>query len=1391
MKRFLLFAIMCVCVSIGAWADDYYTTLTDKKGSVKVARITLEKGGVLADALASISNLDQYQYIHISSPGTGATQITLTDDDITALSNLNAETIEMQKLNVSQAFTFSNSNVKYVILPDNWTKAQVKAAGLALSTSANFDAAISMSAGNASLNVTGGTEPSLVAYVNHAGTLRDALLHNYWDQQDYKTIGQSGDCSKLRKLIVMGNTCAKDISRAGVYDANGHYVTNGLPDENSQDWNRSTEGGNYYIGVNNGAVVSTAVDGAISGCYGIYVIDLSEAYVPDEYCTDIVVGFNGIGVKDLREVWMPQDSRFHTVPADYLNINTDNLHQICIPGNIETIKTRAFAAQGTRINYIWTTGPEGNTKYDNGAAFVTGDKVDNAVTTVKFMDPRHDVADEEWVAFNNPADYNNFQYGTITLPANLKLIERFAFAGCTSVSDVYVLNATAPECHVDAFSTNQYDANNTVAPGYVKDGIVTRDAYRQGDFKEFKFMTILHYPVATTDPDIQRYTDPTREYSIATGERDDKGNTIYFPNHSEVSFAYLQGSYGYVWKAWNDDRNWYDQSLKQGYGSGWPLDKASHVATSEGTRWQGEANTLWKNNPYTDAKKDRSFYDVTTGSYNQTGEVTAPAGLDPYYDTTWNDHQLYPQPKSEISNFVYVRDDNGDYVKDPSSNSTTVFRAYAGSADDQLARYSRKQDIGYYSCPDGRFVQDYSWTKDDAGLYILDGEYTLNTTGGGAYVLDYTWVRDDANGTHYHPLVSTAFPGNEWGELPNGFNAYADYWYPTFRYDSDPNGEYVEVYGEYYTDATVPSWHASVYEQNKAAGMTYSRTLTGYNQCNNNEEVKNHKAELFTVGDTYALLTSDVKDFVNGQKFARNPIAGEYREYNPSTDEGCDRYDITGNGFVLAVSPADDSKQHYTKSYVANSYREFDSSRDKSDEPLYCYGESDFVSDTPITYTVQNDYRGWHQFVLTGYSSNTIVPYEYLRSFISDNEWWTICEPFDLRYSDMVMFFGTKRQGFDTQIPYLSKLTYVVRDVENRKITLMFSKNLMEYKEHMPRTSAEDPIVSLDAYNKLNPNDKRRHGVIADDVKWTAEELAEDPIILHAGVPYLIKPHMMFMEGTTTYNRQFSIAKRDNPDLFRRLKEAEEIPGHQQMDMIYDGEYTVPTYVVGYSAEGAAAEGKIDAGTMTIVNEDGSSFTYKDSQNGGTPLTYGGKTNVPYKISNDYTYSFVGTYYKSVMPQYCYFLGWDSSLNGGKGGAAFWYSRVQDKSGWNWNNETGIIIPNWVKLSDAVRTIHPAASISDPARWLITNAQGVSAIQCDDFPSSGTTGGAKNYTMDFGGTNFFEIDEEDGGVVTEIDEVKATGETSVYSVNGVYMGNSVKGLAKGLYIVNGQKYVVK
>jgi len=1222
----------------------------------KVAEIYLQNAGELDDALKMVSG--DFQYLHLSTN----TGVGLNADDIAALNALNVKTIEMNHVS-GPYFEFDNPYVEYITLPYNWTKAQVKAVGETHKTHTNFKACISTS------DTEGSGEATLIAYLNEAGKMRDAILHSYFDTRDYKTLGNgSGDCSRVRTLVAMGNICAKDISRAGNYDANGHYVINGVADENSYTKNKNTEDGDLYT--------PTETAGAIVGCYGIKVIDLSEAIIPDEYCSDIVPGY-GFVTTDLREFWIPEDPNFKTIPADFMNCSAA-IHQICIPGNIETIRTRAFA--GTNINYIWTTGPDANVRYDNGATFVTGTgndavrtqryktEVGKGLTAAAGFDPA-----TEYPIFQ-AGDDNSFTYGTFTLPAGLKLIERFAFFSSTSVSDVYILNPVAPECHVDAFNSSQYHANNTVQASSIKeetdeDGnkikIITRDAYNNGIDKP---MAMLHYPEDTTDPNIQRYTDPTREYSIATGDRDGKGNMLYFPTQTEFEVAEWQGTYGYVWNAWNIERTWYNQEITLGTGQGWYGGDFNSTGGHDQAGGQAKANQFYIENPNPNPttgvdKTDRSFYDVTLGDNNQPGEVANPAGLQPYYNTEWKGFKLYPQMETEGAT-----DGQGNPVMET------------------VPVYDQNGKIIYDDAPAGATYEG-NYIRNEVDVYVKA-----------------------ADGAYYHPLLARNNDGNK----PKP-------WYSkTQKQVADPNGDYIwtQTIGNQYNYAKVSDWLNWGHTEAELA----EKRATGWTFSIEDVWVKDEYNGTHYISDEYATYSEDATDYVEGVNATR---------YNKEVD------------YVYTEATSSDAGPFYTM-------------------------RTQEVQVQNVT--KQNDYRGWHQFVLAGYGYNGVVPNEPIRSFITDNDWWTICEPYDLRYNDMIDFFGTNNGIGEVKKPYLSKLMYVIRDVKEGKITLMFSKNLMEYKEAIA-------------------SDGQVHGTIDDKTTWIgngegqyADEAAlraANPVILHKGVPYLIRPNLMVDDsGNVTSTRQFNIYKTDNPELYKRLNDAAKLGAAAHANMIYDGIYTVPSYVVGLGEEGAGTEAVESTGVKTITNKDGSSFTYKDSDNGGK-LIYGGK-EVSYKISSANTYSFVGSFYKSLMPQYCYFLGWDSNKNC----ATFWYSAVQDKSGWNWNNETGIICPNFPTGTK----ISPATGFNDPARWKIADANGT-ILKSDDIIMS-TPAGAKNYTMDFGATNYFDMDEATG--IKEVVPTTTNSETiNVYNVNGVFMGNSVEGLPKGIYIVNGKKYVVK
>ena len=733
-----------------------------------------------------------------------------------------------------------------------------------------------------------------------------------------------------------------------------------------------------------------------------------------------------------------------------------------------------------------------------------------------------------------------------------------------------------------------------------------------------------------------------------------------------MTYAYFQGSFGYLWKGWDDSRNWYDQSLKAGYGEGLPATESSHHPDRAGA--QATANKRWIDNAYNaDQKADRSFYDVTTGGNNQPGETVAPSGLTPYYQNRYEGYNgvLYPQAVTEG-----VTDENGNPVME--------------TVPDLDANGNPQYDL-----------------DNTNGTYVEDVRQDYIERENGQYCKGYVAVDEQFYNANKNLIYYSA----------------------TDSYPEDTNGGYYYVNGNY---ITIAEGESSSYDWwwNNGNPKTRYRKETTYSKWT------------YNYWNYQGLYILDYVEWTEAAGDVTRYNLEDVTYYKPATAEQI--ADATVNKYVERMKQ--EQKQNVIKA---------------------------------------NDYRGWHQFILTGRSYDSIVPMEPLRSFITDNDWWTICEPYDLRYSDLIKFFGYDRAGFDKKIPYLSKLMYVVRDVENQQITLMFSKNLMEYKEQF--VEADGTLTGKEQFVETNGKSSGRvHGFVDDETKWTADELAQDPVILHAGVPYLIRPNLVFEDGKA--QRQFDILKSSNEDLYNRLKDSEDLPGDTQMDFVHNGIYTVPAFVVGYNSADAVNEGTIANGVKEIEMKDGTKFTYKDSEHGGKKLKYKGK-DVDYKISSDYTYSFVGTFYKSVIPQYSYFLGWDSNANC----ATFWYSAQQDKTGWNWNNETGIICPNFVNLSAEQQKIHKATAVADPARWTLVTQAGASLLGSDDFP---TASGAKSYDMESDGISMVGDSEVTG--IEEIVPATTESETvSVYNVNGVFMGNSVEGLAKGIYIVNGKKYVVK
>ncbi len=1388
MKK-LCVLLTLMTLSVGAWADDYYlsndtwfSNVASKTQNVLKINLCKEGGGALQSAIDVITadgwtlnghSLSDFKEVYIDLGSTNGTPIdayAMNDADIAALSNLNFETIDLQnayykKDGEKSAFTFTNSHVQNLILPDNWTKEEVNTCAKSVGTS--LGAAISQCPIDDS-------SATVYAYVCKPGTLVNTTDHVWFDNKANSKIGNlnmyNQSFNKVKNLSVSGYGSARDFSgvHGGLeYDANGHFIFDKAADETSDNRHAAVGGGTRTL-----IGGTEKLPGAWYGA-SLVTLDLENLIIEDEFNDDLNLSYGGLLGAETKRVIIPTYSGFHTLPADFLNVNGNQVRQICIPGNITTIRTRAF--MNTPLYHVWTTvgddpvvthEGEDVTKYDNGV-WMKEQREEYAA-----MDANEKVMPEGVYGYQDLSlTTTDYWYGTYTLPAGLELIESRAFANTqTFIKDVYCLSIKAPECHVDAFSTGGYIANNSMN-GKPVDGIITRDAYAK-DVIAGTWITMLHYPRESTTPDIQRYTDVTRDYSIATGLRDGKGATIYFPTQDEFNRAYLQGSTGYVWNAWDPTRDsnnsidylgintleQYNQGLQQNANNGYLNNDAEGID-----------------------KTDRSFYDVTVNN-----NLDQPAGLKPYYETIWEGKQLYPQVETVGTGTyktVQVRDAEGNlvYVIDNTNGTYT-----------QLANYVEDSEGGY--------VIDYNVTENSAGDYVKNFVYVENPEGdfyydagykedpNGNFVKDYSYVaHDDSDGTkggYYRPYVQNGNT-NSWTEGVTYYE-YASW------YEEDENGEYCFVEDATYWDgsANVHYFPVSLWESwNHTADRPFYSKKEGYRLWDKN--TTNYKV-LYTLSDTYEAYTSDKGDVTTYDKIYANPVV--YRIYDAEVDAGETRYSEYDNGYVEYTNEVgsvvrynyewDGSYRAYTEedgevtryNVTDNGYRAYNSETDlnaKRYKINYTYvidasGISENVKDNPYVSDLDNkysiateevevmavtkayDYRGWHQFVLTGYAANSTVPMVPYRSYISDNDWWTICLPFDLTRAELIKMFGT--EGGE-RLPYLSKLTYVVRDVENKDITLNFSKNLLEYKEVLV-------------------GDSELHGKVSD----TPGGVQDDDIVLHKGVPYLIRPFLT-ADAEGSIKRQFDIQSTNTEgDLYDRIKTSQELSGSDLNQIIYNGEYTVPAYVINNSS---SLETVNTSDVVSFNMGDNTVFEYDNKE---AKITYNGE-EVDAQISSDYCYTFVGSFFLSLMPKYSYFLGWDSK----KGKAAFWYNAVPNTTEWTWNNETGIILPNFVTAEQEIK-ITAATNLNNPARWVINLKNG------DDFPK---TTSVKNHVtaMDFGGSA--KLFDGEATVIIKVDNDVIDPSSihfnnkGVYSLSGQYMGNSTEGLQKGIYIVNGKKMVIK
>ena len=1365
------------------WYGNDGTNAVSLPGGEVTINLANHTGDLSAILNAAMQRADYYNKVKITGH--------LNADDVAALQLVDAKTLDLSHAtfdDITDLESVVNTKVKFLALPENQTRDDVYQTQevdtgdswrVVTMTSDEYKISEGIVNGESlrgfsslySAFSTSGTTSSgihVTAYNGKAGTLQAAIVASgnfspYFDGSNARN-GRQYYYSQLGTasgITLSGEANAFDICRGNdngynKLDENGHLAWDSTADESNAGADTRTRVGTTIIGPLNAYTVN------------LDVIDFEKAIFRTN--SDMTISNSGVGIESdhLTKLVIPTSPLVTEIPAYFSGATAGRgVLEICIPSNIEIIRTHALRT----VFHIWTTAHEGDiesTIYDNGVYDYDNDKMLYGITGVGKEDMSSD-------------DANMPRYGTsFTFSSNLKLIESHAFDDSRSnVKDVYVLSTTAPECHVDAFSTQMYFGINGFG-NKVVDGIIARESYVNSG----KWITMLHFPRDTKTPNIQRYTDPTRNYSIASTLVDSRGNTIYLPTQSEFNAAYKQGTTGYLWGAWDPTLQWgmMRNGIDANMEGGWTDENQKSANDYVSGAVAGQAG--WKNKADLANNPDVSFYDLTLNTNSQ------PAGVTPYYNVEWEGQKLYPAPTLD---YIYDVAENGTYYYNTTTGKYEEWTAGAG----EVTRYNRRTiqvATGTYTtdCEDAQYVRDVNYVENSEGTHVR----TMNIEGpiaGGLYVQDFEWspAEYDAtyNGTYYFEDKGyRQVDGGEFVRVPDQIDQveWSEY------VENDPsyvinNGGYWQAYsyhqGQGYTLYKVISWK---YEE-----FTNQWGQPRYNYYDNGYQVvtdpANATVQLYIknyLGTYHEATSSDAAD-----EPRYNINWGEYAIYDSNTN-----YGTYGTDYL-----------RYNEEYTYHVYQE---GVDDPNAQRYC-PEYETVEAQQVV--KKNDYRGWHQFVLTGYADPTEDIIVNHRSYITDNDWWTICLPYDLNYKEMMLFYGDAKNN---KVPYLALLTNVVRDLGEQTITLNFSENLMTHKAYR-----QNGVWTV-------TNDQPSQDGSAGNGQTVNTE--DNDIVLHAGVPYLIRPYRSD-DGQGNFSTQFDIYGQANvnaslsgnrvtannvdyPLLYNKMHNAMELGSYDAMALVEKGIYTVPGLVKNNDnrAEGVTQE-SVQSTTMDVkIN--------------------GAIETLP--ISNDFDYSFVGNlYYNSFLPQNSYFLGWYNK-------ARFFYADyelkdVTDMSDKNykfvnvrlWNNNTCIICPNLLKSSkyhssNGGETANPETQTymlgngnyyglvspgqqssqgTNPAQWLIgrehgSTGSGSGALVNDWFGGSGSqpqhSATANPALMDFGVTNMAELTgiEE---LKTEVKTIPAINDNKVYTIDGRYVGESLSGLSKGLYIMNGKKVVVK
>ena len=386
-------------------------------------------------------------------------------------------------------------------------------------------------------------------------------------------------------------------------------------------------------------------------------------------------------------------------------------------------------------------------------------------------------------------------------------------------------------------------------------------------------------------------------------------------------------------------------------------------------------------------------------------------------------------------------------------------------------------------------------------------------------------------------------------------------------------------------------------------------------------------------------------------------------------------------------------------------------------------------------------YTGWHQFVLA--ANWMYIPEEEEEGEMdyTKTDWYTFCIPFNMTKKQVVELMGVRASTdkftrtldgtttvTDDLMPEIRTLTGVTR-YPNKQILLHISQDIA--------TKENDINVGL---REASYNASRAYGKDEAGNTLTGDE---NQIYIKGGYPYLVKAYVPTEMADKVKNLGGFVLARG--EFFQSNV-------GNKYSTTSDGDLQAPY------------ELKVQA-LAHVGNEE-------------YPIDKDGKKDEMDAGANEdaYIYTFVGQYWEQPLPLYSYYLG--NSSKGKNFFRATAAAEGSDKwSKWTWNPYVAIITANGTN------------EIKQPIKGQNGYTQSLSMKFDANDDSFGAAGAKYAFVFDDG---ISEFDQLETTAINKLDgqEIMPL-KMKVYNANGQYVGSSVEGLAKGLYIVNGKKFLVK